>query len=247
MKKIVFFTIILLFLFACAYESRKTSQEGTPEILTTNFESNGYEIQLEFTKGKEHNYPLMAIWLEDMDGNYVQTLYVAKSVAKAYFRHGDRSSGRWMPGPIRRPAALPYWAHKRGVQESDGLFVPTQETAIPDALTGATPQGNFVLKTKTDDKDLSSFKILFEINQSWDWNRYWNNSKYPFDNDYKSSSQPALVYEAIINSENPNQEIELKLIGHSHYAGRTGELFTDVSTITSALDITKRISVKLIN
>lgn len=231
---------------SCAYEPCKSLNESDVQIITTNVEGQGYELQIAFKKGKEHNHPLMAVWMEAMDGTYIQTLYVAQSVAKAFFKYGDKSNGKWEPGPIRRPAALPYWAFKRGVKEKDGLYVPTQETSIPDAFTGATPKSSFVLKSKTDDKKQTRFKILFEINQSWDWNTFWNNAKYPTDNDYRSSCQPALVYEAVIDTGSEVSEYEMKLIGHSHYAGKTGALFTDLSTITTAKDITKSVVVKLL-
>ncbi|MBW6461035.1 MAG: DUF2271 domain-containing protein [Bacteroidales bacterium] len=43
----------------------------------------------------------MVIWLEDMDGKYIETLYVAESIGKGIFRHGEKAKGQWMPGPIR--------------------------------------------------------------------------------------------------------------------------------------------------
>lgn len=245
MKNIIYTAILSLILASCAYDSGKSIRDKSPEILTTNIQGTGYALELTFEKGKQHNHPLMAIWIEDTDGKYIQTLYVAQSVAKAYFQHGDKSSGKWQPGPIRRPASLPYWAHKRGIKQADGTYMPTQENPVPDAYTGATPQGNFVLNTKTDDKNQKKFRILMEINQSWDWNNYWHNSKYPTDNNYKTSSQPALVYQAIIDTQNPQTVYEMTLIGHSHWAGNTGELFTDLSTITTAKEITQRLTVSL--
>jgi len=247
MKINIFLIVIVLLMVSCAYDPHKSLNESDFQVITTNVEGQGFQLQLQFEKGKAYNYPLMAVWMEDMDGNYMQTLYVSQSIAKAFFKYGDKSKSKWAPGPIRRPAALPYWAHKRGVKENDGLYVPTQATAMPDAITGASPQGNFTLKTKTEDKKLSKFKVLFEINQAWDWNTYWNNSKYPDDNEYKTSCQPALVYEAVIDVNSGVSDYEMKLIGHSHYAGKTGELFTDLSTITTAKDITKNLKIKVKN
>lgn len=244
MKNIFYVLILVLLVSACAYDWTRRPKDTSFEVLTTNIDGKGIELQIEFKKGKHHNHPLMALWVETVDGAYIQTLYVAKSIAKGYYRHGDASTGRWKPGPIRRPATLPYWAHKRGVQEEDGLFIPTHKTPMPDAITGATPKGNFVVNTKTDEP-LEQFAILFEINQSWDWNQYWHNNKFPDDEDYKTSSQPALVYKATIDLSQSRQKYELELIGHSHYAGRTGELFTDVSTITTAKEITKSITIRI--
>ncbi len=240
-------TVLLIIVFtisSCAYDWTRRKPEVPPEVITTNIDGRGLKLEIAFEKGKAHNHPLMAIWIEDMEGAYIQTLYVAKSIAKGYYRHGDKSTGRWKPGPLRRPATLPYWAHKRGVKEADGLFIPTKDTPMPDAITGPTPKGDFVLNTRTDDV-LKQFKVLFEINQSWDWNAYWHNNKFPDDEDYKTSSQPALIYQTIIDIEKPKEVYDLEVIGHSHYAGRSGALFTDLSTITTALDITQSITVRL--
>jgi len=189
----------------------------------------------------------MAVWIEDIDGNFIQTLYVAESIAKGVFGHGDKSTGKWMPGAIRRPAALPVWSHKRGVQEKDGLYVPTQETALADAYTGATPPADFLLRTRTDTKLPESFYVYFEINQTWDWNEYWTNNKYPNNDEYKTSCQPALVYRARLSHADTGKQIPLELIGHSHYAGEDGSITEDLNTITTAKEIAEEVSVRVMN
>jgi hypothetical protein len=86
-----------------------------------------------------------------MEGNYIETLYVTAYVAKGRFSFGELAPGKWKsePGDVRRPATLPYWAHKRNIKAPDGLYIPSPETAVPDALTSATPTGNFNLETAT--------------------------------------------------------------------------------------------------
>jgi len=54
-----------------------------------------------------------------------------------------------------------------------------------------------------------------------------------------------LVYEAEIDMDSDKKEYEMYLIGHSHYSGKTGELFTDLSTFTTALEIAGKIVVKI--
>jgi hypothetical protein len=44
-----------------------------------------------------------------------------------------------------------------------------------------------------------------------------------------------------------NSQIPLQLIGHSHYNGKNGDITSDLSTITTARDITESIRVTLIN
>ncbi len=55
----------------------------------------------------------------------------------------------WMMSKkIRRPESLPYWSHRRGVVYPDGLYMPTRENPLTDAVTAASPEGNFRLGTK---------------------------------------------------------------------------------------------------
>lgn len=202
-------------------------------------------LTIRFEKGKAHNHPLMAFWLADEDGKYIQTLYVAESIGKGVFRRVDRSSGKWQSGEIQRPASLPYWAHQRGVKNAAGNYMPTPATAVPDAYTGATPIGSFEYHLITDKKLNGKYKVFMEINQSWDWNQFWHNNKFPDDKEYRTSSQPALVYEATIDTNKSDSEFEFRVIGHSHYAGADGKLYTDLSGFSTALDIVKHCVVKL--
>ncbi|MBS4014519.1 MAG: hypothetical protein KGZ97_12330 [Bacteroidetes bacterium] len=245
---IIVYTIITAFSPSTSPQSRwlKRQQAKQPPILLETLSDNiGHKIIIEFKRGKTMNYPLMAFWIEDLEGNYIQTLYVAQSIAQGYFRHGDTSTGRWQPGPLRRPAALPYWSHKRGIKAADGLYIPTIDNPMPDAVTGATPTSNFILSTKTETKEIKTFNIMMEINQSWDWNNYWHNNKYPDDVNYKTSSQPALVYRATVDISNLQSEYKMEVIGHSHWSGANGNLYEDLSTITSALKIVGEVIIRL--
>lgn len=209
--------------------------------------NNGTVIKLQFDKGKEHNHPLFAIWLADDKGRFIQTLYVSKSIGTGVFEHGKRQQGHWLSGELQRPAALPYWTHQRGILNEYGTYLPTPEHPELDAYTGATPQQSFVMYLKTEKPLQGKYKVMLEVNQSWDWNEFWYNNKYPDDKEYKTSSQPAVVYEAEIDTANPAAIVEMKAIGHSHYAGRDGSLSPDLSTLTTALSIAKSITVSLVD
>lgn len=241
----------LLFAFltfpSCFMFPPVVEEEETPLYFETNVNGKGLSMEIEFIRGKSSYFPLMAIWLEDTLGNYIQTLYVAQSIATGVFGHGDASTGKWMPGEIRRPAALPYWGHQRGFQSDDGLFLPSPENPVPDAYTGATPTGSFVLNTKTDNPLDAPFMVFFEVNQSWDCNGYWTNNKFPGDMEYRSSAQPALVYRTLVNPYDGQQEYIMEPVGRSHHSGATGELYNDLNTLTTALNIAERITVRLGN
>lgn len=228
--------ISLLLLTACT--SQRITETELLDI-TTNAESRGNKIILELVKGPAHNHPSMAVWLEDLEGNYIETLFVTQFVAKGVYPHGAISPVRWSsdPGPARRPASLPYWAHKRGVKASDGLFIPSPDSPLPDAITAPTPPGNFRLNTASSTRRTGKIRILLEINQPWDSNNFWTNNKFPGDTDYSTSLQPSLVYAAVIDLSELDEPVYLNPIGHGHPSGENGKLFTDLTTITTAKEI----------
>jgi len=232
---------------ACSAGSLK-KQAGIQEektSLVTNTEGKGPEIIVDFTRGESFYYPLFAIWLEDEGGKYIQTLYVAKAVGTGFFKYAKQESNKWISDEKRAPQTLPYWAHKRGIEAADGLFVPDAGTSVPDAYTGATPTTSFVLTSRADRQLPERFRVMLEINQNWDWNEYWTNDKYPDDENYKMSCQPALVYEAAIDTKDPKESYTMIPVGHSHYSGKTGEIYTDLSTLTTAMKIIESVTVKV--
>ncbi len=243
MRKQILLTSLLIPLIACS--TSRVPLEEVPDQITSNVAGKGAKLEIGMTRGEGHNHPLMAIWVEAPSGEFIQTLYVAESIGKGIFRHGDPSQGFWMPGEIRRPAALPRWSHQRGIKARDGLYLPTPDNPVPDAYTGPTPGKSFILHTRLNDPGIRQFTVCFEINQTWDWNEYWTNNKYPEDEEYKTSCQPALVYTATIDLDHPEDEYIMKILGRSHHAGTSGELFGDLETMTTALHIAERIVVRM--
>lgn len=240
--KIHHIAIMALVLVSTSCTKKQVEDKGAKELIVTNLNAKGKEIKMEVVKGRSFNHPLIAIWLEDAKGNYKGEVYVAQSIATGVFMHGNYSQGKWIKGERRRPAALPYWTHRRGVKSDDGLFLPSPENPVQDAVTGATPKANFEIKSKMDVQP--GDKIFLEVNQTWDWNNFWHNNKYPDNEEYKTSCQPSLIYSAEIKSLD-TKKYELKVIGHGHYAGENGDLFPDVSNHTTALDILRSIHLLL--
>jgi hypothetical protein len=243
----IYVLVIILIAGACSAGVLRNNQTESDQktIINSNTDGKGTEINLEFYKGKSFYYPIMAVWLEDESGKYIQTLFVPKSVATGLFKYGKQENGKWVPAIKRAPQIVPYWSHKRGVRASDGLFMPDAETALPDAYTGATPVNSFILNTRSDEELPDRFRLLFEINQNWDWNEYWTNDKYPDDENYKWSCQPAVVYEALIDLRGSEKVYSMKPIGHSHYSGKNGELYPDLGTLTTAMEIADSIIVRI--
>jgi hypothetical protein len=244
MKKILLLISLFILTFACT--TTKVPGDESPDHFTSNPAGKGPILEIEMIMGEGHNHPLMAIWVENQEGLFVQTLYVAESIGKGVFKHGDASKGFWMPGEIQRPAALPYWSHRRGIKNESGLYMPKPTNPVVDAYTGPTPDKSFILNTRLDEPGLTKFNVLFEINQTWDWNEFWTNNKYPEDEEYKTSCQPALVYSVSIDLDNQKEKYVMEAIGRSHHSGATGELFDDLQTLTTALHIADKIMVRVV-
>lgn len=225
----------------------KLAQRQTFSDVVTNTSGTGQEIEVKFYGGPSLYYPLMAIWLEDDKGEYIQTLFVPMAVARGVFKYGSNAAGKWVKAAKRSPQTLPYWSHKRGIKADDGLYMPDPENPVADAYSGATPTTSFVLKSRADRTLPPRFRVMFEVNQNWDWNEYWTNDKYPDDKNYLFNAQPAVVYESSVVLDDLQNRYVMKPVGYSHPTGATGELFPDLSTLTTALQIADSIVVRIIN
>jgi len=240
MKTNNFLLLIFLFLF---FASCKTS-EKTSETTVINdlivIESSE-KLKLSLLKGEAFNNPTFVIWQEDMNGNYLKTLFITKSYASGIFGHQLVGDSIWLnkSGKSIQPAALPYWTHRKGLIKGKDL-VPNPENPFVDGFSGATPNANFELNTSVKNQN-NQYRILVEVNQTWDWNKFWTNNKYPDSPAYKHSSQPSLIYAVTITAE--GNEFYLNPIGHGCATGESGKLFTDITTLTSAKNIFKEIKV----
>lgn len=240
MKNItVISTIVFIFLVLGACSS---TQKTLETITYTSFEqpTKGAKITLDLIAGDALNHPTYVIWQEDMDGNYIQTLFITESYANGIFGHEMQGDTLWLkkPGTSHQPAALPYWAHKKGLINGKEL-TPSPDHPFTDAYTGATPRGNLKFKTKIE--GFKPYRILMEINQPWDWNQYWTNNKYPDNPAYKHSAQPSLIYAvSVVEGES---DFYLNPIGHGDPKGESGKLYTDISSISSAKDIIKSVKI----
>jgi len=246
--KLPAFLIMIVFLPAILpAQNKKSGGTGRDEIarLKTNPEAKGTLFEITFLPGRGHNHPSFAIWLETPDGRYVETLYVTGYVATGIFRYGSMVSGKWEPAPVQRRAALPYWGHKRGILNELGNYLPSVKAPLPDAISGPTPKGDFVLSARANEMLKGNFRVLIEINQTWDWNPFWHNSKYPDDSEYRTSAQPAVVYAADLKAGDYEMLSEFRPLGRSHHSGADGGLYDDLNTLTTALEIAGRITVQI--
>ena len=242
MKQIapILFLVVITTTSAC-----KLTQKAQETITYTDDSSmnNGHPMQFDLIKGEGFNHPTYAIWLENMDGDYIKTIFITQSYASGIFGHEMVGDSVWLKttGASYQPAALPYWTYKKGLIDGDQL-IPTPDHPFVDGYTGATVQQDFQFNTSSINVQ-EPYRILLEVNQPWDWNKFWNNGKYPDSEAYKHSAQPSIIYAVMINTE--ESLYYFNPIGHGDPKGESGKLFTNLTTMTSAKEIFKYISVKL--
>lgn len=186
------------------------------------------------------NPPQIAIWLEDVNGNYLSTIYASHKIATQSWQSS---------GGNRRKEALPHWCYSRGVQYPDGLYLPTKKQPLTDGVTGATPHGGFAIKVSPA-KGFKQFVVKVEVNHSTDFNEHYPKSAKENEPNYsggkEGSGQPAVVYAATVDLTSGKGEFETVLIGHSSPDGSDGNIDADVSSLTSAFNIVKSITIKII-
>lgn len=238
--------------------SRNT--QGTSDIAISDYQIYDYtaggeaDITIDFLKGKHFWNPQLAIWIEDSAGNYIETLLVTTSTAKGLFYSG-RSAFNFKEAdeaktetnlPRRRVDALPYWSHKRNYKYRDGFYSPPPGEPLPDAITGATPKENFYFRTTENHiEHLKSFRVMMELNVAFDENEFYSEYDFLEDTLYHGGTgllgQPSLIYGADVKRQDDHRYYVLSLLGHGHHSGSTGELNTDVTTITTARYVVERI------
>ncbi len=185
---------------------------------------------------KKKNPPQIAIWLEDMQGNYLSTVYVSHKIATQDWQ---------MAKGNRRKEALPHWCYSRGVIYDDGLYLPTKDKPVVDGISGATPRESFDVKLITA-PHLKHFVVKVEINHSTDFNDYFTKNAPEGDANYSGGSgQPAVIYKAEVDMTTGKKTFEATLIGHSSPDGSDGEIHTDMSGLTTALEIVERITINI--
>ena len=241
------------------YASFKASQPmiNSEEVLYTYQLDSQPNLSLEIKADKHFWFPQIVVWAEDMQGNFLKTLFVTHSTAKGDFNGGRTkenfkvfdNSQNFSNYEKRRVDALPYWSHARGIEAADGLYAPTDEQPIPDGISGATPEGSFRIETKYP--TLNKFKILLETNVAFDDNKFYSNYDYPDDSLYHSGTgllgQPSVVYEALINIESDKIYYILDYAGHTYPSGISGELFRDSQGLTTAKNIIDLVLLKVEN
>jgi Predicted periplasmic protein (DUF2271). len=178
--------------------------------------------------------PQAAIWVEDANGKYVDTIYVTKTAATEGWKAANGA---------RRPESLPVWSHARGVEARDGAYMPDKDSPLPDAISGATSRGGFMVSWKLPEElRAGKYIVKVELNSSYDWNSAYPDKLPKGDPRYSEcNGQPSLVWSGEIELGGPEAAAELAPIGTGALRGEDGRLSPGLDGLTSALDIAKSV------
>ena len=112
MKKFLLIVLLLVILSAC----------GKTPAAEPTYEHGKLTITFEYEKQSGYATNQFAVWIEDMDGNYIATVYATKFTANGGYKN--------------RPDSIPTWVEKSGLANMTKSQV--------NAVAGATPKAGTV-------------------------------------------------------------------------------------------------------
>lgn len=176
--------------------------------------------------------PQIAVWLEDASGRHAADLYVTEKAGKS----------AW--GAARRPEALPVWSHARGRLYADGLYMPTKDDPLPDAVSGPTPKpkkgaGDILLTLQLPAGVGPGSRLLVEVNSSFDFN-----AAYP-ERKGNVNGQPSVVYAVDLDSAAAGYASAI-LLGSGHPSGADGAIVPGAPGLDSALRIVDTVRARVL-
>ena len=122
------------------------------EKIETNMDKQGTNLSFIIEKSNEVITPVMALWVEDTAGNFIENIFVPAKTIEVTSGEADKRHALFegeVETKIFTPAMMPDWQSK------------TKDTATNYA--DATPTDNFFLVTKT--KAAGKFQIVLEVKE----------------------------------------------------------------------------------
>lgn len=137
--------------------------------------------------------PQIAVWIEDSDGTYVDTLFVTKKA----------SGNKWIGSPKDgRPESLPDWYKSKG--QNPAVKISKDDL---DATTSATPKKGIVISKDLELEKGKTYVFKCQSNQSFDYNEYYTKKNSGVD------GQPAVLYAGEMIPDGTEKEIKLEFSG----------------------------------
>jgi hypothetical protein len=166
--------------------------------------------------------PQFAVWAEDGDGVFLDTLYVTGADFKK-LRHAEKQGD----GAGYFAKTLPVWASR---VEAAGKTLPSKENPYPDAVTSATPAADVTINTVAPTGS-DELVLFLEINKSGDENEVFTKDV----ND--TTGQPSLVYRVVVSDAQTGTSRAMELVGHGGMIADEPGVYSDLSDFDTALQL----------
>ncbi len=166
--------------------------------------------------------PQFAVWAEDGNGEFLDTLYVTGADFKK-LRHAEKQER----GPDYFADTLPTWASR---VVAAGKSLPSKESPYPDAVTAPTPAADVIINTAVP-AGSDGLVFFLEINKSGDENEVFTKEA----ND--SAGQPSLVYRVAIADPRTGTSRAMELLGHGGTLADEPGVYADLSHFDTALQL----------
>jgi len=172
--------------------------------------------------------PQMVVWLENEEGEYLDTLYITGADFKK-IRHAAKNKD----GAVFYSECLPYWASRA---TGAGHRLPSKQNPYPDTLTSATPMADFTLHTSMPESTIPVI-IFVELNKSND-----SNPEYTEENNHWAG-QPSLIYSAKLKSSKA-VTLRMTLAGHGGKIDAVPAVYSELSGFDTALNLIESIDIR---
>lgn len=242
MYKWLFATFLSLNITSCGSDEFVLKDDT---VLKTNVGLEGRRVKIEFQRGEDWFHkqkiftfnvtitPQFSIWVENDNGEFIQNLCVTRCFAKQEWKFAKNKEDECI-----RTMCMPYWFNK---YQKAGNKKPTLANPLPDAVTGATPTGSFILESVLGTTN-GKVNVFIELNKSFDY--YGEFTKERKESEF--NGQPSIIYKAEIDLDSTNQDYIFKLIGHGGENGDDSKIYNDIDKVKRAQTMVKSISLEIL-
>jgi len=165
MNHFLIISILTIFIFSCTPDNKAATQQSSrndtqpagKNDAPAGKSGEAAEITFTYTRQSGSASNQYAVWIEDVNGKHVKTLYATRWTANGGFS--------------RRPASIPLWVQKSGLAGMSGAQV--------DAVSGATPSTGAVTLVwdGTDSKGAAvsngNYMLILEATLRWENQAYY--------------------------------------------------------------------------
>ncbi len=171
------------------------------------------KISVAVNPGKSYSNraPQLAVWIEESDGTYIDTLFVTKKA----------SENKWIGSPKDgRPESLPDWYKSKGQNPAAKI---SQDQL--DATTSATPKKGIVIEKELPLEKGKAYTFKCQANQSFDYNEYYTKKNSGVD------GQPAVLYVGKLIPDGNEKEIQLELKSNKSFITTADEIIENIYVV----------------